>query len=279
MSDPGEGPRPAGPSKPEFSSLRRRRRSGPPAGRIVGVVVLLLLLAGLGWYWFQIRSEPAPDETPPVVAEPRPDERLPYPEEELDLPPLDASDAFVRDLVAGLSAHPELARWLVPDALIERFVIVVVTVARGSSPASHLAHMEPEGEFQVREAEGRLVIDPATYRRYNLFAETFTSIDVERTARLYRGLHPLFEEAYLELGIPDVTFDEMTHQAIENLLGAPVPDTPVEVVPEEGIFEYRDPSLEELTPAAKHLLRMGPENARRVRQTLAELAVALRLNP
>jgi len=273
--EPGEGPRP-GPSKPEFSSLRRRRRSGTRAGPVVWVVALLLLAGGAAWYWFQVRPDPE-TPTPTTMERERPDGDLDELDPEVDLPPLDRSDALVRDLVSRLSAHPQLARWLVTDDLVERFVVTVVTLAGGGSPASHLDFMEPEGDFQVRQAQESLFIAPASFRRYDLIAETFGSLDTRGTAQLYRQLRPLFEEAYAELGIPDLTFDQMMGRALDNLLAVPIPDEPVEVVPEEGFYEFRDAYLEDLDPAAKHLLRMGPENARRVQRKLMELDEALGL--
>lgn len=98
------------------------------------------------------------------------------------------------------------------------------------------------------------------------------------TAELYRRLRPLFEEAYRDLGFRQGSFDGALARAVESLLAVSVPDGPIEVVPAgANAYEYRDPELEELSPARKHLLRMGPENARRVQAKLRELAEALEL--
>lgn len=284
MSDPGEGPRERGegprpgPSKPEFSSLRRRRKGTRRKGPLIGILVLLLVGGGLAWYWFQLRPDPAAPP-PPAVEPERPVNDLEEPDPELDLPPLDASDALIRDLVSRLSAHPQLARWLATDDLVERFVVTVVTLAGGGSPVSHLEFLEPEGDFQVRASQDRLYIAPSSYRRYDLMAQTFASLDTRGTAQLYRQLHPLFEEAYADLGIPDVTFDEMMNRALGNLLAVQVPDDPIEVVEEEAVYEFRDPVLEDFSAAEKHLLRMGPQNARQVQSKLRELAQAIPLDP
>ena len=44
-------------------------------------------------------------------------------------------------------------------------------------------------------------------------------------------------------------------------------------------FEYADPRLEALSPAQKHLLRLGPEYAARVQGKLYELGIALGFSP
>lgn len=290
--------------RPDFFPRRRRGLAGRP--RAVALVVLLVLLAGAGvWYW--LRSPDGSDatirggdlgETPPARAAPA--------DSAPDLPPLDASDALVRDLVAGLSSRPRLAEWLATDRLVRRFVGAVVSVAAGTSPRDELGFLGPDGAFEVRgsgaggdgaaaddepatgEAAGDrpaaaadrvAVVDPASYDRYDPVAATFASLDTRGTAGTYRRLRPLFQEAYRELGFSEGSFDGTLARAVENLLAVPVPDGPVEVVPAaEGTdWVYRDPALEGLSPAQKHLLRMGPENVRRVQAKLRELAGALDL--
>ncbi len=47
--------------------------------------------------------------------------------------------------------------------------------------------------------------------------------------------------------------------------------------PAVDAYEFVDPALESLSPAQKHLLRMGPDNARLVREKLREIADLLEL--
>jgi hypothetical protein len=238
------------------------------------ILGLLVAGAGIGWYLMRDRSEPVgalADAAPTDTSAAR--ESLgPLDAPPLELPPLSASDAFVRDLVTGLSAHPRVAAWLVTDDLVQRFVASVVSLAEGMSPVEHLQFLAPRGTFEARDAGGRIVVDPATYRRYDLLAETFVSLDTEGSARLYRQLHPLFEEAYRELGFTEPGFDETMARAVGNLLAVEVPDTPPALTPSGAAYAFEDPVLEERTDAQKHLLRMGPRNARRVQEKLSALA-------
>lgn len=256
-----------------FSSFMRQRRSrrGPV---IAAVVAVLVLAAGAIWFLRSRESEPqlagAPADSatapPPSFSDSVPP---------LDLPALDSSDEFIRQLIARLSAHPQFARWLVTDELIRRFVLTVADLASGMSPRLHLRFMQPADDFRVRETGDRLVVDPASYRRYDVLAETFSSLDTRGTARLVRQLHPLFVEAHQELGLPDRTFDGDLELAIANLLTTPVLDVPLEVQPDDDVYTFTDPVLENRTGAQKHMIRMGPDNARRVQSKLAEIAAAL----
>jgi hypothetical protein len=56
-----------------------------------------------------------------------------------------------------------------------------------------------------------------------------------------------------------------------------VPTGPVEVIPKGALYAYADLRLEALSGAEKHLLRMGPENMRKVQTKLSEIASALGL--
>jgi len=197
----------------------------------------------------------------------------------LDLPELDASDELVRRLVSGLSARPQLASWVVTDDLVRRFVISVVNVAQGASPASHMPLLAPADSFRVVTSDGGILADSTSYHRYDLLAETLVSLDTRGTARLYRQLLPLMQEAYGELGITDQSFQQTLAQAFGRLLAVQVPEGPVELTPTGAVYGFSDPQLEAMTPAEKQMLRLGPANARRVQAKLRELANAMGVTP
>ena len=266
------------PDRHPFAFRGRRRQAPGLAAAVVTVLVMLVTAGGIGWYLLRsdeaavspettatTASDPAAALTPPVPAAAEP----------LDLPALDASDNLIRELVTRLSSHPQLAAWLVNDELVRRFVATVVDLSRGMSPAPHVRFLSPDEKLQVREASGGLVIDPASYRRYDLLSATFVSLDTEGTARLYRQLEPLFNEAYQELGLVSGTFGEAFAQAIANLLAVEVPDRPLAVTRGDHGYDFDDPRFEARSAAHKHLVRMGPANARRIQAKLSELAGAL----
>lgn len=253
-------------------SRRRRRRSRPRALRLV--IFLALVLGGSVAWWLIAREDP--ELNPPAADGARPEavrsERVrlaPADVEPLVLPPLDSSDVLVRSMVATLSEHPRLATWLVTDDLVRRFVRAVVDVASGKSPAEPLDMLAPQGPFEVVELPTRTVIAPQSYRRYDVFVNVFTSLDDDAAVRYYLQLHPLMERAFDDLGIPDVSFDEVLERAMDQLLAAPIPDGEVTVQPNATLFRFESPQLEALTGAEKQLIRMGPENARRFQQSLA----------
>ena len=209
-----------------------------------------------------VASETAPES----AAVPAPSEPL---------PPLDASDAFLRTAAREISRHPSFARWLAQEDLIRLFVVSVDNIAEGLTPRKHLRFLKPKAKFLVSGSGADLRIDPSGYSRYDRIAAVVSSLDAEGCAALYFRVKPLIQRSYHEMGYPDLDFDDRLGQAIAELLAIPVaPEAPA-LVEEVLRYEFADPDLEALSDAQKHLLRMGPRNVQRIQHKLRELAQAV----
>ena len=51
------------------------------------------------------------------------------------------------------------------------------------------------------------------------------------------------------------------------------------MVGQDGVYIFADPAIEDLRGLAKQLIRMGPQNANLLQQSVRELAVALGIVP
>jgi len=257
--------------------------SRPPEGRIFGVaVVTILVVLGAGVAGYLVyRARLAPPSSTPVPATVAAALRAtPIPEPEaVGLPALGQSDDFVRELAKGLSAHEQLRLWLGQQELVRLFVNVVETVGKGESPRPSLGFLAPKGAFTTTQRRGELVIEEKSYTRYDDFAQAVASLDVSASAEVFRRALPLLEAAYRELGYPEGGFERALRSAVTHLLAVPVVDGGIAVKPARRgnvlVYEYLDPALEALSPAQKHLLRMGPANVRRVQGTLRGFVSAL----
>jgi hypothetical protein len=248
-----------------------------PATLALVAVVATALLA-VFFFVFRHPSKPAvgPSPAPVTAAAAPPAASSPSPAPPVTLPSLDESDAFVRQVAAGLTAHPELARWLSRTALARTLTVVVANVAAGETPRPHLEILAPTQRFRAARRPARaLVPDPDGFAGYDPFADAVASVDANGAANGYRALAPLFEAAYVELGHPEGGFAAALDKAIRALLAVPVLREDVVLVPHALGFRYADPELEGLTPAQKQFLRVGPRNVRLVQGKLRELATAL----
>lgn len=248
-------------------------------GIFVGLVVVIV--AG-----FLLLSRPDKGEESPVEAvetalpTPLPDPTPTLAEqlsERLAGLTVSTSDTVVSELVTELSTHPQLAKWVVTDDLIRRFVASINNVAEGSSPSKHVEFLRPSTPFRAVEKTGSIFVNQSSFDRYGLFAEVFTSLDTEGTVTLYQELKPLIDEAYREISPPGWVFEDRLNRAIDQLLDVPIPVGDLELE-ERTIATYRyvDDRFESLNDAQRHLLRMGPENVQRIQEKLREFQNAIR---
>jgi hypothetical protein len=66
---------------------------------------------------------------------------------------------------------------------------------------------------------------------------------------------------------------------LHRLLKVPVLEGDVPLLRGDKSMHFDDPDLENLSQAEKHLLRMGPENTRKVQRALGGMAAALGMSP
>ena len=237
--------------------------------------ILLLVGAGAVWrFWPRLATSATPPPAPAASVVPLPSTPTPFP-----LPPLEGSDALARDLARALSGHPLFASWLAQSELVRTLTAVVLNVAEGESPRSHLAFMAPRGAFAaIERRSGRLTLDPARYARYDAVGDAAASLDAGDCARVYRLLEPLFESAYRELGHPEGGFSKKLGAAFDRLLEVPLLEGEVplaEVKKAVVVYAFVDEKLEALSIPQKHLLRMGPRNVRRIQEKIRAIADAL----
>lgn len=264
---------------PETAPADPRKPRGPLVWPIA-LCVLLVLAVGVWFFWFRGTPEaPVTAAAPAPASEPQTPEAAPEETSDWQLPPLEASDSALRLLVGELSSHPRLIAWLANDELVRRFTVAVTNIAEGESPRSHIAFVAPDAEFQAAVRGDRVVVDPASYERYRTLTEVIESIDARGAAEGYDRVEPLLDEALQELGYPDADFRTKLLAALRELLATPRLETPPVLVRRVSSYEYADPRLEALSPAQKHLLRLGPEYATRVQGKLYELGIALGFTP
>lgn len=262
--------RPPGHSTPPPPPPPRR-----PIALWIGSAVLVIALGVAAYYVFGRGPSDAPSNAAAAAGAPDADAALGRGGLNITLPPLEMSDAIIRELVGKLSAHPSVAAWLVTNGLVRNFTVVVVNIAEGRTPAPQLRRVRPTGTFRVSQRGADTVIDPRSYDRYTALAEASASLDPAGSARLYTGLKPLIDQAYAELGYPDIPFDRMLERAIIRLLETPVVEDPILVEPEGIGWVYADARLEDLSGAQRQLLRLGARNQQVVQGSLRNIARAL----
>jgi hypothetical protein len=264
---------------PEGGETQRPYRPSPqrPRGSLFPALLALFAVTTVGLLavlFIVFHTPEAPEPTPSAPAA-SPPAAVATPSPSVSLPPLDDSDAFVRELGAVLGSHPELARWLARTSLIRTLTAVVANIADGESPRPHLDFLAPKQRFRATARGRGTVPDPAGFSGYDKVGDAVGAVDAQAAAAGYRTLEPLFEAAYRELGHPQGGFGSTLDRAIRSLLAVPVLGDDVALVPHAIGFRYVDRRLESLTAAQKQFLRMGPRNVRLVQAKLREIQAGL----
>jgi hypothetical protein len=243
--------------------------------RAIAIIAIAIVVFLGGGAWWLSRPKPAANATPNAVAATEaPIDKPAAPP--ADLPPLDQMDAYLRPLLAALSTSPELANWLATDDLVRQLAMAIDQASAGGSPARDFKVIAPAARFEAAGRGDRRTIDPASYKRYAGLVQTVTSIDASRVAQIYKTIRPRLNEAYRGLGHPEGNVDAAVDRAIDILLDTPTTKDPIALAPDGGGWAYADEDLEDLAPAQKQLLRMGPAHADAVKVWLRALQAALK---
>jgi hypothetical protein len=96
-------------------------------------------------------------------------------------------------------------------------------------------------------------------------------MDTGKLVALYVRLYPLFQQAYRDLGYPDRYFNDRLVEVIDHLLATPSVPGPIKLAQPHVLYEFADPALEARSAGQKILIRIGPDNAARVKAKLREL--------
>jgi hypothetical protein len=252
------------------------------------VVVVLAALAVGGVYLWQRRGD-VPEVVEQVLAfdagvveEPPPP--LDAPDGGLRAPPIRGApvsgDDLLRRMVSGGSKSLDLAGWLANPDVIQRMAAAARLVSEGKSPRPVLMFVEIPGSFTVIDrADGKILLDPKSYARYDALVAALTSLEPAYAAKMYSDLRPYFESAFSQVARPNESFDDVLSAAVLRVTSVQVPEGDIELIEKGAIFLYQDPALESLSAAEKHVIRMGPKNVEALHAWLRSFSQSVGLRP
>lgn len=255
---------------------------------VIGVAVAVLVIAAGTWYYLQSRhAELARVPVQQPVAPPPPEEPaiehpLPAGAESagnVPLPPLADSDGPLRDALAGIAGASAVKDYLLPESIIRHLVVTIDNLPRqkvavDKRPTSPLA-----GSFAADGDELHATLDPQNFARYQPLVAVIEKMDVHQLTAVYIHFYPLFQQAYENLGYPNGYFNDRLVQVIDTLLATPQPTGPIALVRPNVMYTFADPALESRPAGQKLLIRMGPDNAAKIKAKLKELRASITAAP
>ena len=204
------------------------------------------------------------------------------------LPDLDQSDASVVAALKGLNLNG-LVEMVIPQDILRKFVRAVNVIEEGKVVTDYRPIASPQGafaadSFNVKVSGGELGeqqdveqfrVSPKNYLRYTLFVQVMSALDSDASIALYKHFYPLLNKAHQELGLSKNNFHSVLIRAIDKVLSAPDANGDLLLIHPKVYYEFADPVLEKLPDVHKLMLRMGPDNAEKVKASLRNARVKL----
>ena len=270
-------------------------------GVVIAVIALLAVVAVAGYYYLnqpeepQVQPQPETTEVqvPDALPEkPIPTETIPEPEPEPEivqpkpepkpvevkqepakpqLPTLNQSDDFVRDQTLDAFKGLSINDVLLNKNLARQFVVFVDNLAHGELARKASPLIGPKQSFDALDVTNKTYLDPDSYHRFDMYADLLQTMNTDAVVSTYKLLLPLLNDAFAELGYETVTFNQRLKAAIKEMLNAPIIEQPIELTSISVNYKFKDADLENLPDAQKLMIRMGPENTRKVKTALRKV--------
>lgn len=275
---------------------------------IVILIIVLVVIGAVALYLFD-QAEEQPVATPVAVTESQTEARPPAAEvveapepgiprndaseppvlEELPVPALADSDGYARENLSEVVGEATAIQYFATDGLVARSVATIDAMSSRKVPGNIQVVTGPKGEYSALPdpAPARQILDeagdpipqyqsdPVNAERYRPYVEMLEAVDAAEFATTYERNASLFGHAWRQLGYTDKVFDQRLVEVIDELLATPEVSEPYQLIKPEAYYVFADENLERLTAGQKILLRMGADNAQRVKDKLREIRQAL----
>lgn len=273
----------------EHVTANRRSRLGIG----LSLVGMALLIGALIWGFTVDKPAPSADMPPSAPVSEAPAaitsqsaedtiESVVLPEPEPDIPPVTAPEPTIELSLA--EANTQLAERLSelqiapideqfarkPNA-IERSVAIADILRQGEVPYKLLPVARPKQKFPFADNGLAVTMDPAGFARYDGLTNTLSKLDVNTTITLFREYQSTIEQAWQALGYADKSVEPALLEVLELIMLTPDIQLDARLLRDEANWVYEDESLEKLPALQKQIMRMGPENAERLKALARDL--------
>ena len=156
------------------------------------------------------------------------------------------------------------------------FLAFADEVGNGCIPLRSCGALRSEAVFTADLLDGEWRVSAQSAARYSKYVDLLCGIDAAKAVSFFLGQRKALDSMLAEMGIAGLDSLELARQALATFRDLPVPtEEPKLYKADDGLFTWKDPELEKLSPVRKLCLRMGLDNARRIQAKAAELSIQL----
>ena len=185
------------------------RQSGSTNYIFIAVVVLLILIIA-AFFLFEDKDEVASPSVVKPASQPIKEPELEIVEPvikkveekpliDAQLPSIEDSDSMLVELVKEhLSSQSQ--RLLADSNILQKIVLQIDNIAQGKIIYRHSPINAPNELFSITQNGNRLQMSAESMQRFDVYADTLSSVSMEKLRAIYEFFKPLLVEAYGELG-------------------------------------------------------------------------------
>ena len=189
--------------------------------------------------------------------------------------PADVGEAAVNKELARNWPLAQLRKYFNLQEQARRLVITVDNLPREHVPSQlRITRGVPE-LLRVQKDGETITLDPSNYERYDRIISYVEKMDARKIGRLSAKFYPLLQRTYEETGFPEERFHDRVLAALDDMMDAPRPTGPIRLVQPKVLYRFEDDHLESLSAGQKIMIRVGPDNAARLRKVLARVRAAI----
>ena len=240
-------------------------------------LIPVIAVVGASFLYLSLNSEKPEPQAPQVPAPAPPAIRYPIEAERPPAEPLPAlteSDGAIRDALAALFGK-DLEKFFYLQEIIRRIVATIDNLPGDNMPL-RLMPVKPVPGLLVTTGTGEsLVLSPKNAARYRPYVRVVDGYLKALGTRFGETVEPEHVKGTPSPGYPEGYFNDRVVEVIDHLLEAPDLHRPVLLSQPRVLYEFADPKLERLSAGQKILLRMGRENAAKMKTKLREIREAL----
>jgi hypothetical protein len=182
----------------------------------------------------------------------------------------DDTDASLEQSLSDIFGADRFANLFNREDVVRHFVVTIENAESPKLPLQFSPIKPVPGIFVVMDNGSDHFIGSENYKRYTPYVELLTNTDLKKLTALYSRIYPFIQNAYQDLGTK-AYFNDKLVEVIDHVLSSPEPEGPIKVIPLSVSVKYADPNLEKLSAAQKIMVRMGPQNSRKIKEKLHEL--------
>ncbi len=189
------------------------------------------------------------------------------------LEPGKSDDSFRKEVV---EVSENLLDWFNVKDVIGKYILIINDLSQNQLLYKHRKFLKMPQVMVVEKDSQGLYMEKGSYSRYDRLANAIDAINVQKGLSFYLAFRPLFQQVYDEFAYPEeYRLEDIFLKAAASVIEAPIIKGRISLLRHSVRYKFADKKLEALNDVEKQMIRMGPENTKKIQDKLRQLVEAI----